>query len=122
MAASSATPPTSTATTSSRCSRRCAGRRSEQLAHFLEAIVRNRDREHVLLDQPAAAVAHQHAATPGRAEIRRLEILLEPGEVAADGDPPADAAERPRFSLREVRVRVGPERLDVPSLGAVGAE
>src|SRR5919201_520342 len=113
MAASSATPPTSIARTSSRCSARCvarnvdsARRAPEELAHLAEAFVRNGDRKDVLLDQPAALAQRKDAAAPRRTEVLRLQLLVEPSYIAADGHVAMDAAERPRLSAREVRMRV----------------
>jgi len=67
-------------------------------------------------------VQGEHSAAARRTQVLRLQVLVEPGEIAAHRDVPARRAEAPGFPAREVRVRVGAEGGDVPALGGVGAE
>src|SRR5260370_12638299 len=95
---------------------------AEELFHRLELLVRDGDGEDVLLEEPAALRPDQDAAAAGRAQVLRLQILLEPGHLAAHCDAPPHAAEGPGLAAREVRMRVGAESAHVPPLGALGPE
>src|SRR5260370_23376558 len=94
----------------------------QQLADRLEAVLGDGDQKHVLRDPPPLRAAHQHAAAARRTEVLRFEVLLEPGDVAADGDAAAHPAKRPGLALGEVRARVVAKGFHVPALGRVGAE
>ena len=94
----------------------------EQLFDGLEALVGHGDRQHVLLDLPGAADVAENAAAARGAEVLRLELLVEPAELARAGHVPPHAAEAPRLALGEVWVRVGAEGGRVPALGRVGAD
>src|SRR5258708_37262350 len=76
----------------------------EQLADRLEAVVGDGDREHVLRDPPPLRAAHQNAAAARRTEVLRFEVLLEPGDVAAD----CDAAAHPVNEMSSAVTRAAP--------------
>jgi len=77
-----------------------------------------------LRDLPAVAGVADDAAAAALAVAGAVELLVEPGDVFARRglDVAIVRDERPRLSLREVRMREGAEGGEVPALRGVGAE
>src|SRR5262245_37038282 len=87
-------------------------------------VVRDRDREVVLRDLPGVPDAQEDARAPARAHVRRVERLVEPGDVPIrrEVDPARGRPEAPGLPPRELRSRPLAELVARPPLGAVGTE
>ena len=67
-------------------------------------------------------VAHDDAAAAGRAEVRSIEVLVEPRDVTDEHDLAARSLKAPGLALRKMRMGVNAEVGDGPSLLAVCSE